>query len=206
MDGKEIARGGLWDSETPLGRCEKMAPWSVCVFVCVWCGGAAHAALLYVVLHLGKASISLPRPPPLHPPPVSLCGRPQVKSPCQEGLSFHWSLRFTPYSPSSWHQLSLSLYRGAVYIVVLYSFARLFTFLFFLSFFNCSLSLDTSITWLTTANCFYLGEIFFNFNWFALCSYICLSLHFAFIFFFKLVFWDCLPTLDMLLFFCLLFD
>lgn len=55
---------------------------------------------------------------------------------------------------------------------------------------------------------FLSGGVFFYFNWFALCSYICLLLHFAFFFFFKLVFWDCLPTLDMLLFlfFCCLIN
>lgn len=179
---KEIVRGGrrgadataksLWLSSVRPIRARK---WllclsvRVCVCVCVMRGWPVLLFSMWLSSSSGVASL----PPP--PPPVSLWSAiVQVSVPRRTPVSLE-----SPFHALSLHRDTSSLsphQRSCVHS----SAVKLCLLVYF--FFNCRLSLDTSVIWLTTANCFYLG-IFFFFNWFALCSYICLLLHYAFIFF-----------------------
>lgn len=89
--------------------CEKMAPWSVCVCVFVRdvCGRPRCSALCGCLLYLVKClSLLLLL---LLPSCLPVVGYSSSVAPCQEGLLFHWSLRFTPSPFITTPALSLSL-------------------------------------------------------------------------------------------------
>lgn len=157
-DSKRWSEGSPCDRlpSVSLGLCEKMAPRSACVCVCAWCGGGRAALLCVVVVSIWwsvSPSSSTTTSSSSCLAVVGFSSSPRAKKDsCFTGVSIS---RPFPLHLDTSSQLRSCVHSSAVQLCLLVYFL----------YFNCRLSLDTSVIWstgeLTTANCFYLGNFFF---------------------------------------------
>lgn len=144
----------------------------VCLRLCVMRGRPVLLRSTWLSSSFVEAYIYLS--PPLHAPPVlSVVG--YSSSPLAKKDSRFSGVSVSHPFPSSWHQLSLSLHPRSCVHSSAVKLCSLFFFNFY--FFNCRLSLDTSVIWLVQT-VFYLEIFFFD----LLSVHTCLLLHYAFIF------------------------